>query len=357
MGQTSAIHVETGGVGDELHSAIDAFASVLGAMSAASSTDIGSARLAAWQRHLLVLEPPPGVADGAAVTHRVWGGARGAAVGWVDEEAGERLRRNTELQDTLWALVKGISETLRAEAASDAEAAACLDRLREAGSLSPDDLRAAVTEAVVRIAEILERRRLEHEQTAMSLAQRIHALSSDLESARREADLDPLTQLANRGVFDRELERGVDLQALTGDPTTLVLIDVDHFKQINDELGHRIGDDVLRAVANELVRAFPRRSDLVARYGGDEFAVLLLNAGIRDAERLAGRLMERLGSLDVVTTPPVRVSVTIGIAALGRDRSVQGVLDAADRALYRAKSAGRGCACVDEHDAASAAAS
>ncbi len=330
---------------DELDLAIDALASVLGAMSHAASSETGAVRLAGWQRHILVLEPPPGESRAEPVTHRVWSGARTAAVGWVREETGERERKSQELQDTLWALVKGLTNTLNTEAATDAETAACIERLRNIGTLSPNELQAVVTEAVGRLAEILERRRAEHEETAASLAARIQSLSTDLESARRDADLDPLTQLANRGAFDRELDRAVDLQALTRDPTALILVDLDNLKQINDTRGHTGGDEGLKAVANALVRAFPRRSDLVARYGGDEFAVLLQNAGEADAVRLVGRLYERIAEANA--TAEIPVSVSAGIAALHPSRTAKDVLEAADGALYRAKADGKGRAVVD----------
>ncbi|MBM3678178.1 MAG: GGDEF domain-containing protein [Actinobacteria bacterium] len=326
----------------ELDFAIDALASVLGAMSDAATSETGAQRMSGWQRHLLHLAPPPGETD--APGRRLWGGARGAAVGWIREEAGARERRGDELHETLWALVKGIAVTLQSEAATDAETAACVERLQDASALSPQELQLAVTQAVERLGEILDRRRAEHELTASSLAERIKLLSTDLETARREADLDPLTQLANRGAFDRAFERAVDLQSLGGGAATLVLVDVDRFKTINDQHGHRMGDEALRWVAAELVRAFPRRSDLVARYGGDEFAVLLQNADADDAVRLVTRLIDRLAAPDAAPAAlrEVAVSVSVGIAPLGASRAAAGVLEAADRALYRAKSDGRG---------------
>jgi diguanylate cyclase (GGDEF)-like protein len=333
----------------DLDLAIDALGAVLGAMSEASSSETGTARLAAWHRHILVLEPPPGSDRNAPSHSRAWNGARTAALGWIEEETTQRDRSNDALQETLWALVKGVSNALQQEAVLDADTRACVERLRSAGQLPPGELQSAVLDAVDRLGAILDARREQHEETAASLGDRIRALSTDLESARREADCDALTRLANRGMFDRELERALDLAALTGEETTLVLVDVDHFKAVNDEHGHRIGDEVLKAVAKELVRTFPRRNDLVARYGGDEFAVILQHATADDAVRLLRRLMGRLAERELISDPEpsVWVSVSVGVAALGTSATPQDVIDAADRALYRSKHDGRGLVRVD----------
>ena len=92
-------------------------------------------------------------------------------------------------------------------------------------------------------------------------------------------------------MFQRELPRAVQVRTLLDEPACLAMVDIDHFKQINDMHGHTTGDSALEAIASALVRCFPRRSDLVTRLGGDEFAVILRDATAADGGRLAERFL------------------------------------------------------------------
>ena len=152
-----------------------------------------------------------------------------------------------------------------------------------------------------------------------------------VEQLERSAATDGLTGIANRRAFDDALAREVSRAARTGDPLSLVLLDIDHFKRLNDTLGHQAGDEALRAVAGDLAQAV-RLSDTVARYGGEEFAVLLPGLGAEDALATAERLR---GGGDGVT-------LSAGVAAYPDDAGdALSLVDAADRALYAAKRAGR----------------
>jgi len=121
------------------------------------------------------------------------------------------------------------------------------------------------------------------------------------------------------------------------------MIDLDHFKQVNDSYGHPAGDRVLRVAAAALLRAFPRRSDLVARYGGEEFVVLLHDADPALAERLGERALESVRRTAVALEDGTSIEVTcsIGLAELQADDTVESLVARADAALYRAKAAGR----------------
>jgi diguanylate cyclase (GGDEF)-like protein len=162
--------------------------------------------------------------------------------------------------------------------------------------------------------------------------------------------LDGLTGIANRRRFDEELGRNWRAAQRSGQPLTLMLLDVDHFKRYNDFYGHSPGDECLRRVAEALHNAFSRGDDLAARYGGEEFALLLAGA---DATRQAQRALAAVSALQI---PHARsdcslfVSVSVGaittIAASGT--SADAALTAADGLLYAAKDAGRDCAMV--HD-------
>ncbi|GGN66020.1 hypothetical protein GCM10010112_28010 [Actinoplanes lobatus] len=154
-----------------------------------------------------------------------------------------------------------------------------------------------------------------------------------------QATSDPLTGAANRRAFDAEIGRAVT-RARPEDPLALVMIDVDHFKTINDTWGHAIGDQALCAVADALRDAADDRGHMVARLGGDEFAVLL-RAAPYGALRYAEQVRTRVSGATGLPCGPPRLSIGIAVApdhAAGPD-DLQRVADAA---LYRAKEGGRG---------------
>jgi len=161
---------------------------------------------------------------------------------------------------------------------------------------------------------------------------------------RRISVTDSLTGLTNRGELERRLEQERARAVRHGQPLSLLLIDVDLLKEINDGGGHRAGDRALLAVADAL-RGSCRSVDIAARVGGDEFAILAPSTSARDAVQLAARVQAglRAGS----PAAPFPVTVSIGIADLESADAIdagQGgfdLLEAADRALYRAKTAGR----------------
>lgn len=155
---------------------------------------------------------------------------------------------------------------------------------------------------------------------------------------RLQADTDGLTGLLNRRAW---LERAEDALAVArryGAPLAVLMIDIDHFKQINDAQGHAAGDRALTSVAAK-VQACARRGDLVCRYGGEEFCVLLSHAGADAAHAFDRRLRSAL--LD--SPASARVGFSSGLATLQPDdRDVEDLLSRADKALYAAKAAGRG---------------
>jgi diguanylate cyclase (GGDEF)-like protein len=164
------------------------------------------------------------------------------------------------------------------------------------------------------------------------------------------ARTDPKTGLLNAAAWQREADAEVARALRSGTPLALLLVDVDHFKRVNDGYGHLIGDEVLRAVAAELRRQV-RESDIVGRFGGEEFTVLLPRTDAAGACRIAERLRASASALAVCASgggPPlpgssaISVTVSIGVAALGEQGGdLFELLAAADLALYRAKDAGR----------------
>ena len=120
------------------------------------------------------------------------------------------------------------------------------------------------------------------------------------------------------------------------------MVDIDHFKQVNDGFGHPGGDAVIKAVSDCLVRTFPRRDDLVARYGGDEFAVILKEVDPKDARALVQRLIDASRELRVSHNGrAIAVTLSVGLAACRDGDTAESWLARADEGLYQAKSAGR----------------
>jgi diguanylate cyclase (GGDEF)-like protein len=152
------------------------------------------------------------------------------------------------------------------------------------------------------------------------------------------ADRDPLTGLWNRRRFEQDLAQQIERCRRYGERASLVLMDVDGFKQVNDVLGHLTGDEVLCALGDAL-SARLRSSDRAARLGGDEFAVLLLGIDPQDADRLADELAAQLCDVAAATAQDlVRLSISVGTAKLERSTGgVNSALEAADRAMYAAK--------------------
>jgi diguanylate cyclase (GGDEF)-like protein len=159
--------------------------------------------------------------------------------------------------------------------------------------------------------------------------------------------MDTKTGLLNASTWEEEAEVEIGRAVRTGTPVAVALVDIDHFKTVNDTYGHLIGDKALRAVTDAL-RGQLRAYDLAGRFGGEEFALLLPHAGEADARTVAERLRAYIAAMtipvddDKPSGPCVRVTISVGVASLdGESRELTDLLAAADAALYYAKETGR----------------
>jgi diguanylate cyclase (GGDEF)-like protein len=167
-----------------------------------------------------------------------------------------------------------------------------------------------------------------------------------------QSRVDSKTGLLNVSTWEREAEVELSRAVRTRNALALAILDIDHFKQVNDTYGHLVGDRVLKAVSDG-IRGQSRDYDKAGRFGGEEFVLLLAQASEDDACRIAERLRAHIGDLTVPIddrpeAPCVRVTVSIGVSAMerGEPRELTDLLAAADSALYRAKQAGRNRICV-----------
>jgi diguanylate cyclase (GGDEF)-like protein len=162
-----------------------------------------------------------------------------------------------------------------------------------------------------------------------------------------QARVDTKTGLLNSSTWELEATAEINRAVRTGSPLALALVDIDHFKVVNDTYGHLVGDKALRAVTNALSSQL-RSYDLAGRFGGEEFAVLLPQAREVDALAVAERLRRHIAAMSIPvndnspTGPVVRLTISVGVAALdGVSRELTDLLAAADAALYHAKETGR----------------
>ncbi|WP_346839559.1 diguanylate cyclase [Microbulbifer sp. SAOS-129_SWC] len=165
------------------------------------------------------------------------------------------------------------------------------------------------------------------------------ALGARVNEIRRRGYIDELSRLYNRRYFDEQLPREFSFAQRSGSPLALLMMDLDHFKAINDRFGHSRGDLAIRAIGR-LIERDTRKPSLACRYGGEEFAILLPRTGIEQAEKLAQRLVRRVAGLNFNAMP---LTISIGVAGLDRGNFSNWLqlFEAADMALYRAKQDGR----------------
>lgn len=176
--------------------------------------------------------------------------------------------------------------------------------------------------------------------TAYRLARRVRRQNAELAQL---TSVDGLTRVVNRTHWERALAAEFYRARRIGHPSSLLMLDMDHFKALNDQHGHQAGDAALRAIG-DLLREELRRHDVPGRYGGEEFGIVLPGIDAAGAGAIAERIRKRIEAHLMPERPHIRLSASIGYAALGPGDADPGAWVArADRALYAAKAAGRNC--------------
>ncbi len=189
--------------------------------------------------------------------------------------------------------------------------------------------------------------RLHEEHTrASGLTQRVNELESEMRRLSDEVTTDPLTQIANRRGLMQAFDALRAGHQRSGNALAVGLLDIDNFKRLNDELGHGVGDEALRALAETVGRTL-RPTDVVARYGGEEFVVLLPDTPADEGQQILTRLQRSLsGGLFLHEEKQVLVTFSAGVTAYREGEAIETALERADQALYEAKRTGKNRTCL-----------
>jgi diguanylate cyclase (GGDEF)-like protein len=297
----------------------------------------------AWARHLLLASAHPERPDDVkSMEQRDFSGARRFAEALRKSELKFVTRALSDFRQVVWSVVQNVHRALSVDGDDDRLTRTHIDRLKVAiDSNSLDELRKEATAVANNLSIMIASRERRRSEQVELLGLELKSLHQRLEEARRTSETDPLTGLYNRRALDAYMERVAEFDGLTGVPVTLMLLDVDDFKKINDCFGHPAGDEALRTLGRELLRVFLRKCDFVARYGGEEFAVVMRDTAIKDSRNLAERLRERIANVNIPAQPEIQLTVSIGLSSLRSAEDLQGWLARADNALLMAKRSGK----------------
>jgi diguanylate cyclase len=243
----------------------------------------------------------------------------------------------TEIDD----VVRLLGEALSMSTSYDASLAGASQRL--ASAENGDQIKAIVESLLHATRQMRDTNKALEERLTLSKTE-ISSLQQSLEAIRAESLTDPLTGLGNRKYFDRSIEIAVQNAMASGEPLSLLMFDIDHFKSFNDSYGHLTGDQVLRLVGMSLKQTI-KGQDITARYGGEEFAVVLPNTALRQALTVADHIRRAVMSKELKkkSTGEIlgRVTISVGVSMLKPGDDTDSLIERADACLYAAKRAGR----------------
>ena len=182
-----------------------------------------------------------------------------------------------------------------------------------------------------------------HHTEVQDLESSVHDLLNERENLTTQVQRDALTQLASRQYLLDVLTLEVEQAASKGGDLTVAMADLDHFKKVNDTLGHLIGDRVLKDVAHRITTSV-RDRDLIGRYGGEEFLLIFPDTSLQVAQQVAERIRQHIASTPIhLQDQSIPITISIGLTHFNPDDTLESLLQRADSAMYAAKQAGRNC--------------
>lgn len=268
-----------------------------------------------------------------------------------------RLEENAYTQKTfedfraiIWDFVDQLAEDVSQEQKDDGEIRQSLDELKEAVEAnSIDSLKTHSRKFIDCYIENQFKKDKRRGARMKSIRKNLNLVKKQLTDAQQEARVDGMTGAFNRKTFDEYCHQYAKLPADASMPVSMIILDIDHFKKINDTYGHQIGDFVIKELVGALKGHFTRESDLICRIGGEEFAVVLPDYDVAAAAKRAEELMKKVRALAYVHEDhQIRFTVSAGIAQLNslEGENVGSWLKRADWALYHSKNTGRNRATV-----------
>jgi diguanylate cyclase len=211
-----------------------------------------------------------------------------------------------------------------------------------------DDIKKVKQALILEVEQIrhtVKRKQSSDSETLEALAKQVHTLNSQLKQAHTESVTDSLTGIYNRKAFDRQIGELVEKNTIAKSPFSLLIMDIDNFKNINDTYGHQTGDRIIMAIVNKCRQSI-RAEDFFARYGGEEFIVILPGASLRNAVKKANHICKSVASTryrlnDGPDGQTLHVTLSIGVSCHQKADTTTSIIQRADKALYAAKDAGK----------------
>lgn len=207
----------------------------------------------------------------------------------------------------------------------------------------PETFKTVITNAL-KATRDMERQNKSLEEKFNASSVEINRLREDLETMRHEAMTDGLTGIANRKLFDAELRRNAMQAMENGESMSLLILDIDHFKKFNDTYGHQVGDQVLKLLAQTLTSSI-KGQDLAARFGGEEFCVILPGTSLKNAVKVAETIRNKVGKKHVTNRKTGQsmgqITVSVGVGGFRYGEPLSQLILRSDEAMYLAKHSGR----------------
>lgn len=264
--------------------------------------------------------------------------------------ASYRIDEYTYIQNTfddfkniIWDFADQLGEDIRFEEAKDLDVKQSLDQLREAvESNSIDVLRNKSREFIDQYIEVQSKKEERKARRLDAIQKNLGTVKKQLMEANHSMRVDHLTNAFNRKSAEEQLKRYVSLHQLSNNPVSIIALDIDFFKKINDSYGHDIGDFVLKECVRLLKEAFCRENDFIARIGGEEFLVILPECQVQQAVLKAEEALVRIRKeVFIQGDLKIQFTVSMGIAQLMQNETYEQWLKRADQALYTSKQTGR----------------
>jgi diguanylate cyclase len=259
-----------------------------------------------------------------------------------DDHAEAHVRKaGDELQFT----IKSVKDAVRDVHSVAHDYDDALNRINQALDAAPDGEK---LQEVVTLAKENTKHVMKHNKTLEVALEKstveIERLRHDLEQVKKESLTDSLTGISNRKAFDAEIQREIRDAIEDGSTFSLLMLDIDHFKEFNDTYGHQVGDQVLRLVGKSLTDGIKGR-DFAARYGGEEFVIILPETELTHAVAVANNLRKHVSAKEIINRNSGdklgRITLSVGVTEFSGDETAEEVIERADSALYTAKHGGR----------------